>query len=379
MGVQNWRKVLSGGAAALYIGGVWFLWDLADRLINWGYWTIEDAHRYRRLPVFATIGWTLLWLLGVLVAWKGRAVWRRILFLGTNLKLLFFGQVELHRRVNESADAGLFSRIAGIERYRGDNYHIVYTHKGSHPHRLGQGKRYRIPGFPFDEVEVIMYVWYLISRNFGFTLNQIRPRCSCCTSDAAERADVLDSSYALIGSPKGNAFCRELMRELRNASANGGTIRRPPYLMRLERAQTRDAEDHPDSDTIPEDPKTKDASAVEILCCLQGNNAMLRPTATANAVDGQEMRDYALLMRVSGKVKKYPVLIIAGCKAAGQTALTEYLQDRRNLESLSETYGGKDFFVVLRVDYKYKAGGLPELDPVKPYEVHDQGPIDFNL
>jgi hypothetical protein len=278
-------------------------------------------------------------------------LWRAVLWGPYNLWLLLFGQVRLRRlvseihRLNESV---LFARVAGLEGYERAPYHILFTHKGEHQHgkRTGRDDQYRMPGIPFDEADTVMRVWYQVTHTVRLPFDSIRPQCSR-TIDGEMRREILRGSFAIVGSPKGNAACAELMSALEKMAAEDRFERCPKYLLAMKDVKV-DAE-------------------TERICYLKSEGAWpsLEPDPTTNAVNGKELTDYALLMRVPNVLaddaegRRQRVLVLAGCKVAGQVALNDWMA--KNLASLEERFKGHDFYVVLKVIYNFVGGDVPDL------------------
>jgi hypothetical protein len=297
------------------------------------------------------LGVTVITLVLALTVPALKNLWKALLWVPHNLWLLFFGQVRLHRlvsqihRLNESV---LFARVAGLEGYEGSAYHILFTHKGEHQHgkRTGRGDQYRMPGIPFDEADTVMRVWYQVTHTVRLPFDSIRPQCSW-TIDGAMRSDILNGSYAIVGSPKGNSACAYLMDALEKLAANDRFERCPKYLLAMKDVRV--------------------GADTERICYLKSEGAWpsLEPDPTTNAVNGKELIDYAFLMRVPNVLaendegRRLSVLVLAGCKVAGQVALNDWMS--KNLTSLDAKFKGRDFYVVLKVIYNFVGGDVPDL------------------
>lgn len=252
-----------------------------------------------------------------------------------------------------TSDSTLFAHVAGLRGNGTASYHILFTHKGEHPRDTGPGEQYRLPSFPYDEAEAVMRMWFHVASALGLTLDHVRPRCGHSFDESrAVRAEVLTGSYAVVGSPKGNPACAELMQRL---SGKDG----PPYVM-----QTAIVEETGEEIAYLQSTRDKDEAR--------------RPTPTRNAQLHQELEDFALIMRVPSvlaeKRNGSSVLVVAGCKVAGQVAATEWLFRRENLLLLDRKYNGGGFCVVLHILYKYVPQALPQIGIV---ELEHECPIAF--
>lgn len=244
-----------------------------------------------------------------------------------------------------TSDSALFAHVAGLKPDENVNYHILFTHKGEHPRDTGPGEQYRLPSFPYDEAEAVMRTWFHAATALGLTLDHVRPRCGHSYGESrAVRRDVLAGSYAIVGSPKGNAACAELMQYLE--SRNGA---KPPYVM-----------------------KTKTVATGEEIAYLEPSNrseAEKVPSPTKGAQLHNELEDWALIMRLPSVLPEHrngsSVLLLAGCKVAGQVAATEWLFRRDTLMDLDRKYNGGGFCVVLHIFYKYVPEALPQIDLVE--------------
>lgn len=307
----------------------------------------------------APFNWVLVFLIMILIVIlyitvpAMRRLWEILLWVPRNLQLLFFGQIALHQRVNEIYrlnEPVLFGRIAGFESIRSGYYHILYTHKGeNHPYNPGPNEQYRIPGFPYDEAEAVMQLWYYAAQNLRIPLDHIRPRCSCSVGNPQLQKRIFDGSYAIVGSPVGNRVCSELMERIEVLTKERILVWPDRYIMKVGK-QRGESDDnrrcylHADEFQIPQD---------------------LWPDSTLGAVTGTTMIDYAVFMKLpnmlalSEQGRRETVLVLAGCKAAGQFALTEWLSNPMNLRDLERKYTDKYFYVFLEVRYQYAEGGNP--------------------
>ena len=92
---------------------------------------------------------------------------------------------DIHRINVILSESILFTRLIQLNHSLSDNYHIVYTHQGSQPHPLfpGDYDNYRVPGFPCDEVDTVMRLWYFITGNRRFGWSNTKIRCACVFED----------------------------------------------------------------------------------------------------------------------------------------------------------------------------------------------------
>ena len=119
------------------------------------------------------------------------------------------------------------------------------------------------------------------------------------------------------------------------------------------------------------------------LCYLRDGRAKGRhlepdPTNPENPDTEAVMRDYAVLMKLPNFLshgesgRKQTIMLFAGCKVAGQVALTEWVANPLNLARLASEYSSKYFQIIFEVHYRFVPGGVPnvlEIEPIISEEV----------
>jgi hypothetical protein len=305
---------------------------------NWiSFWAVFGALEIRYL---IERGHTPLW----------RALWRAITFIPWNLLLLLFGHDYQRRRLmdlqlvtNAVQQSALFARVVGLKTGVTSKYYILFSHKdkegGGNHHSIGKGERYRIPGFPVDEAECIIRLWYLAASTLNLRWADIQTLCSCTWNNEPTRDRVLDSSLAIVGSPKHNEYAAQLVERLKQFESKGQIKRETVYYMVVENG----------------------------LCFLQPYQPALealKPDLTEGSPTGI-LKDYAVLMRLPNLLAKdhatNNILLVAGCKVAGQVALTDWFSEAGNLGGLASDFGPDPFQVIFRVRYEYVEGGVPKI------------------
>lgn len=254
----------------------------------------------------------------------------------------------------------LFAEIAGIKETRPKLYYIVYTHinKGEGEHRYVDLKGYKITGFPIDETETIMRVWYFIVNYLKLDWNECRLTCSCgdvLKGDEYRRA--VQSSLSIIGSVKGNKLTELLMSNILELhKERGKTIF--PYLM-----------------GIMDDSETKDE--VCYLMAQENHNEDLYPTPLhknkeKRPKENERLIDYAFISKLPNILSKNDdgkvdvdygnsILFIAGCKTAGQIEAMRYLFKTTNMIEMIKKYKNNYFYELIKVEWNYVEGGLPRI------------------
>jgi hypothetical protein len=227
-------------------------------------------------------------------------------------------------------------------------YHILYTHKGPDDHTFGDFQRYRIPGFPFDEAEIVILLWYFVASNLNLGWSDIRTVCSCTHRIDQARTRVLRGSYSLVGSPKDNAYSKSLMEAILDLERRHLLARTFLYTMQLT----------PDNSCYLHD--------------AMGDHLIPDATNPRNPDTNRLMKDYAMLMKLpnvlaDGKVDfDGTVLLFAGCKVAGQVALTQWIGDPSNLAKLAQEHALHYFQMILEVQYYFVPEGIPRIDMAQP-------------
>src|SRR5258708_33038230 len=188
------------------------------------------------MAVLLACYWASLNVSPKLVGWVRDA----IIFVPYNIWLLLFGNIrqrkilsDIHRGTIALQESALFARLAGLKPGT-DRYYIVFTHKDGHDKFVGNNEKYRIPGFPVDEAEIAIRLWYLVATTLNLSWRNIRILCSCCASNAAQTDDVLRHSFAVIGSPKGNQFAQKVMVRMEELENEGTLDREHMYTMAID-------------------------------------------------------------------------------------------------------------------------------------------------
>ena len=252
---------------------------------------------------------------GVRISSENRLV-QFLLFISKNLWLWIFGNVaeretlnEIHNTTAALHESLLFGRLADLRSLSARYYHIIYTHKGEHDHVFGDLQHYRIAGFPYDEAEIIMLLWYFVASNLNLGWSEIRTICSCSINRAALRQKIVRSSFSLVGSSKENLFTSELMNRILSLEKEHIIERAHLYTMQTDEKGDCYLRDAKGKDLVP------------------------NPTDPSNPDEKQIMKDYALLMKLPNILAperidaKNTILLFAGCKVAGQVGLTQWIGD----------------------------------------------------
>jgi hypothetical protein len=286
---------------------------------------------------------------GIKISSENRLV-RAVVFIFKNLWLWVFGNVneretlnEIHNTTAALHESLFFGRLANLRSLGSNYYHIVYTHKGPREHAFGDLQNYRIAGFPYDEAEIIMLLWYLVASNLNLGWSEIRTICSCSANQGELHDRIVRSSFSLVGSSKANYFTSRLMDEILSLEKEHLIERTHIYTMQTDQ----------NGDCYLRDAKGKD----------------LVPDLTnpSNPDEKKTMKDYALLMKLPNILGPRKVdlddtiLLFAGCRVAGQVALTKWVGDPVNLAILSREYSSRFFQVILEVKYNFIPQGIPKI------------------
>jgi hypothetical protein len=286
---------------------------------------------------------------GVRVSPNSRLV-RFLVFISKNIWLWIFGNIderktltEIHRTTAALHEELLFGRLADLRSISVKYYHIVYTHKGERDHIFGDLQHYRIAGFPFDEAEIIMLLWYLIASNLHLGWSNIRTICSCSMHRVALERRIVSGSFSLVGSSKANLFTKRLMDRLLALEQDHIIERAHLYTMQV------------------------DESGDCYLKDTKGRNLQPDPTDPDNPDEKRVMRDYAMLMKLpnilapGGIDPKNNILLFAGCRVAGQIGLTQWIGNPINLANLTREYSSRFFQVILEIEYRFVPRGIPNI------------------
>ncbi len=292
---------------------------------------------------------------------------RYFLFVPHNILLLFLGNIENRnklKRIEERTElvygSELFASIAGIDLRKPGTYYIIYSHlqNSENEHRIFDGRGYKITGFPLDETETIMRTWFYVSNYLRLDWENCWISCSC--KDALEGKDrnkVLKSSMSIVGSVKGNEFTRILMEHVMdlNKDQKRGIL---PYIMEEENnSETGDKlcylrATYDSNDTLKPSPLHKDTSK--------------RPDSS------EKLLDYAIIAKLPNIMNRCDndhvkvdhsnsILLMAGCKTAGQIAILNRLYDLGNMQEISNKYRNNYFCEVIKVEWNYIPRGLPRI------------------
>jgi hypothetical protein len=273
-----------------------------------------------------------------------------IIFISKNLWLWIFGNVheretlnEIHNTTAALHESLLFGRLANLRSLGSNYYHIIYTHKGGHNHVFGDLQNYRIAGFPYDEAEIIMLLWYFVASNLNLGWSEIRTICSCSANRDALHQKIVRSSFSLVGSSKANHFTGELMSRILSLEKEHLIERTHLYTMQKDQKGDCYLRDAKGKDLVPDltDPSNPDEKRI--------------------------MKDYAILMKLPNILHperidiEDTILLFAGCRVAGQVGMTRWIGDPVNLANLSREYSSRFFQVILEVSYKFVPRGIPNI------------------
>jgi hypothetical protein len=326
---------------------VWGLIEIAEALSGWEIDLIEKR---------AALGVALAVALIVYIRFSSKnPVVRLIIFVMRNIWLWIFGNVserrvleDIHQTTSALAQSLLFGRMANLKSLKVNHYHIVYTHKGRDDHTFGDFQQYRIPGFPFDEAEIVILLWYFVASDLNLGWSDIRTVCSCTHRIDQARTRILQGPYSLVGSPKGNTYSKRLMEAILDLERRHLIERTYLYTMQV---------------------------GTDDSCYLRdamGNDLIPDATNPSNPDIDRPMKDYAMLMKLpnilaDGKVDfDSTVLLFAGCKVAGQVALTQWIGDPGNLARLAQDHALHYFQMIMEVQYYFVPGGIPRIDMAHP-------------
>lgn len=305
-----------------------------------GLWTL--AVRLRLLPAEVPPTWE----------WGRGRRWIYLFFYALaypfwNILLLLFGNVALHKRVNllQPFNASLlFARVAKIDSIAPEtDYHILYSHKeGFHPPIVG-----RIAGgFPHDEADAVLRLNTELTR----TIHPRHVLMECSEHLWSKETDVLGNPYAIIGSPTHNEFSRRIMQALADNTMQQRLIWKGQDQYMLT------------SGDLPGHSKVAYVRKIH-----DPNDVSFAPDTLPTDRNTASLKDYAVFMRLpnilvpkSNDAAAETVLVLAGCKMAGQMGLTQWLSDTKNLAYLDRQYGGNNYFcIILKIDYEFVRGGIP--------------------
>ena len=272
-----------------------------------------------------------------------------LLFVGnsTNRRLL----KEIHKNALALQESALFARLAELTNGGAVPYQIFHSHK-EHKGGVGNVENYRIVGFPVDEAEIIMWLWYLVTSALSLDLTGVKTYCSCICSKGQKGDEiVLAAPCAIVGSQKGNQASEFVMNWLSHADdKQHNLIRNHHFIIKKQTINGTDqcyVEDGPNK--YEPDYFTQDTP----------------PSAE------RKLTDYALLMKLPLKLQndgggvqnteRQTILLLAGCKAGGQCGLTEWFITPENLSSLVNKYSSRYFQILLKVEYNYVNEGRPRV------------------
>lgn len=312
---------------------------------------VSIGHPLKR-PYSLVLPFIVLLALLVPYAVKGFKLpfWRPLLwvlgFVPVNLCIWIFGNIAQHRRLKDVhlvtkflQESALFARVIGLRAGVTSKYFILFSHKkdNNDNHHIGHGERYRIPGFPVDEAECIIRLWYLAASSLHLSWTNIQAQCSCTWDRAAEKDRILGGSLAIVGSPLKNHYAAELMNEIKKRERTQEISRHTRITMEVK----------------------------DEICYLNGDLlGELIPDSTKDRRTGDQLTDYALLMKIPNLLpganqKSSSVLLLAGCKVAGQVALTDWFSEPSNMGELASSYGTDPFQIAFKITYKFVQEGLP--------------------
>jgi hypothetical protein len=251
---------------------------------------------------------------------------------------------DIHKTTIAMQESALFGRIAELRNPRIQEYYLVYTHKPGHT-EAGNLENYRMAGFPVDESQMIMRLWYFLTNNLYLDWSRIKPVCGCLFDSQSDRDHICSGSFSIIGSPKGNLFCGLIMEIISTMDKNHIFLRNRRYLMKLDEGENKD-------------------------CYIEENGNIYRPSPinpfhppSPNDI----LTDYALLMKLPNILNTvddhstHVTLLFAGCKVGGQTGITEWFFAPENLAQLAIDYNAKYFQILLEVHYHYVPQATPKI------------------
>jgi hypothetical protein len=316
-----------------------------------------------------------------------RTVWEAITYVPRNLWLWVMGNVRKHQMLNDihrwtlaSQEASLFGKLAEMNG-RVDNYHIFFSHKGvdRHPQSEGGTDNYQLAGFPYDEAELILRVSSFASNNLNLDWSNIQIRCSC---DCAfrEKPDFKNFDFnripkgamTIVGSPKENELCGALMAKIRDLETRMVLKRPHKYTMEINTQNV--SGEHRDE--------------IVRSCYLKGHgdgNDNFIPDST-NTIPSEDkiMTDYAMLMKLpnlfSGeKDRNKTIMLFAGCRVAGQVALTDWISNPAHLVDLVNQFSTKYFYSIFLVKYHFIKNYKKNLISTRLCEDRERKPIQGEI
>lgn len=234
--------------------------------------------------------------------------------------------------------AGLFARFIGVDHidHADGKFHIVYSH------REGAAKTCLSP--PPDEYEAVRHLRDELSHSLLGGANRVADHCCNSCNTKGKKDHTTQGSFAVIGSPKHNPLCGKIMHKLADEMRARRVLWQERYLLNVA--------DHKD-----EDRRTERVAYLDSDGTLDPDK--LWPNLTTGREVGDRLRDYALLMKLpnffSDRPTEHPVIVLAGCKMAGQMALTQSLSDTKLLRRLLKKYGGPTQYcsVLFTVEYTF--------------------------
>lgn len=248
----------------------------------------------------------------------------------TNRRLL----KDIHKTTIALQESVLFGRLTELRSQNVRYYHILYTHKDGHP-PIGNLENYKMAGFPVDEAQMIMRLWYFLTNNLYLNWADIKPVCSCIHQREGDRTTVYKEAFSIIGSPKNNDFCKKFIEKLSSLDTSHTLSRDRRYLMKI-----------------------NDNNG----CYVEENGNVFLPSPinpSAPPPPDESLTDYALIMKLPNILNdndtkdRRIIFLFAGCKVGGQCGITEWFFTPENLADLTNKYCSKYFQIFFTIQYHY--------------------------
>lgn len=264
--------------------------------------------------------------------------------------------------------AAAFRKLLGMK--NGDECLLVHSCDRGHSNDGDGVKSYLTAPVKLDEAPSVMRVWHFLTSALG-TSEDVTVSCSCEVyrqlQSARQKATSVESAQqsgkceckkrakhcVIFGSPKLNELSESLFQKCRiHATDEQGT----PYF-------DQHFNHH------------EDGTKYEYWTIVCDQVTEHRPDPTnldaykhfppgEGPPDSVKLYDHALFARLPGELLPQlgstpgAIIVLAGCKTAGQVALAEWLSHASNFADYRTKYGDY-FYVVFKVHYKYRNQYLP--------------------
>ena len=197
----------------------------------------------------------------------------------------------------------LFARLAELNHRQ--PHHILFSHNTGegklHP-EVGYGKDFRLTGFPVDEAELVMRLWYFVDANSS-SPREMWPICSCAYNKPEPRKHITSHSMTIIGSPKYNKACEAAFTKFVEMEQSFLFKRTRRYIFEQCGDNIYCIKDLYNDETWMPDPTPSDENMDEYLA------------------DPKTLTDYALILKIpnilnedQASVESQAILILAGCR-----------------------------------------------------------------